>query len=236
LLADARRDLRLAGEWGLAEGAPTLAVPGGGGIHLDEMDAASNRSVTLPEEFPREAVIVNPRGQRPGSLRQDVFFRAIPLVLEKVPEAIFICPPLAGDMQAERWVDELGIRARARLWPRLDRAQMWNLLKAAQLYVSPSVYDGTPNSLLEAMACGCFPVVGQVESLGEWIQDGRNGLLVDATSPRLLADGMLAALQNPALRAAAKKENARIIADRAEYGRCMAMVGAFYRELVRRGR
>ena len=27
LLADARRDLRLAREWGLREGAPTLAVP-----------------------------------------------------------------------------------------------------------------------------------------------------------------------------------------------------------------
>jgi glycosyltransferase involved in cell wall biosynthesis len=236
LLADAHRDLRLAGEWGLAEGAPTLVVPGGGGIRLDEMDAGAAESVALPEEFPSGAVIVNPRGQRPGSLRQDVFFQAIPLVLEKAPGAVFICPPLAGDVEAEKWVDELEIRASTRLWPRLDRAQMWILLKRSQLFVSPSVHDGTPNSLLEAMACGCFPVVGRVESLGEWIQDGRNGLLVDATSPRLLADGMLAALQDPALRAAAKIENARIIAERAEYGRCMAMVGAFYRGLVRGGR
>ena len=110
---------------------------------------------------------------------------------------------------------------------------MWALFKQAQVFVSPSVHDGTPNSLLEAMACGCFPVVGRVESLGEWIQDGVNGFLVEAASARLLADGMIAALQNTALREAAKKQNARTIAERAEYGRCMAMVRAFYRGLVR---
>jgi hypothetical protein len=234
LLADARRDLRLAAEWGLQGDAPTLVVPGGGGIRLEELGAAGG-AAPLPEELPPGPVVINPRGQRPGSLRQDVFFRAIPLVLERVPEAVFVCPPLAGDRQAERWVDALGIGARTRLWPRLDRAQMWALLRRSAVFVSPSVHDGTPNSLLEAMACGCFPVVGSVESLREWIQDGVNGLLVDATSPTLLAEALIAALRDRKLREAAKKKNARIIAERADYGRCMAMVGAFYKGLVRGG-
>jgi glycosyltransferase involved in cell wall biosynthesis len=234
LLTDTRRDLRLAAEWGLPSDAPTLVVPGGGGIHLEELESGG-APAALPEELPPGPVVVNPRGQRPGSLRQDVFFRAIPLVLEKCPEALFVCPPLAGDPLAEKWVEALGIRARTRLWPRLDRAQMWSLLRRSDIFASPSVHDGTPNSLLEAMACGCFPVVGRVESLGEWIQDGVNGLLVDATSPRQLADGLIAALHDRRLREAAKKKNARIIAERAEYGRCMAMVGAFYAGLVQGG-
>jgi glycosyltransferase involved in cell wall biosynthesis len=188
----------------------------------------------LPEELPPGPVIVNPRGHRPGSLRQDCFFRSIPLVLAKVPQAVFVCPPLAGDSQAEGWVRRLGIGAQTRLWPRLDRAQMWALLRRADLFVSPSVHDGTPNSLLEAMACGCFPVVGRVESLAEWIRDGVNGFLVDATSPAALADGMIAALEDPGLRAAAAKQNARIVAERAEHGRCMAMAQAFYCELLGR--
>ena len=36
LLADAHRDIRLGGEWGFGAGKPTLVVPGGGGIDLDE--------------------------------------------------------------------------------------------------------------------------------------------------------------------------------------------------------
>lgn len=230
LLADTARDIRLGREWGFAPDQPTLVVPGGGGIRLDEIEADS-RSGVLPEEFADAPVVVNPRGQRPGSLRQDVFFQAIPLVLEKVPQAIFVCPSLAGDAESERWVDRLEIRSNTRLWRHLDRAQLWTLFKSAQVFVSPSIHDGTPNSLLEAMACGCFPVVGDIESLHEWIRPGVNGLLVDATSPRSMADGIVAALEAPALRAAAKDENARVIAERAEYGRCMAMAEAFYRAI-----
>jgi glycosyltransferase involved in cell wall biosynthesis len=81
------------------------------------------------------------------------------------------------------------------------------------------------------MACGCFPVVGNIESMREWIMPGVNGLLVDATSPRSLADGIITALEDPVLCAAARIENARIIAERADYQRCMAMTEAFYTNL-----
>ncbi len=231
LIADATRDIRLGHEWGFATDRPTLVVPGAGGIRLDEIEAAA-RSGILPEDLPDVPIVVNPRGQRPGSLRQDIFFQSIPLVLEKFPEALFICPPLAGDKESDRWIESLGIRSNAKLWPRLDRAQMWALFKKARVFVSPSIHDGTPNSLLEAIACGCFPVVGNIESMKEWVTPGVNGLLVDAASPRSLADGIIAALENPALCATAKNENAQIIAKRADYRRCMAMTEAFYQKVV----
>jgi glycosyltransferase involved in cell wall biosynthesis len=232
LIADAKRDIRLGQEWGFAPDKPTLIVPGAGGIRLDEMKALS-KSGMLPEELPDVPIVVNPRGQRPGSLRQDVFFRSIPLVVEKIPEALFLCPNLAGDWEAEQWVESLGIQKNTKLWPHLERAQMWSLYHKAWVFVSPSIHDGTPNSLLEAMASGCFPVVGNIESMQEWVKPGVNGLLVDATSPRDLADGIIAALGSPDLLTAAKNENARIIAERAAYERCTAMVEAFYYEIGR---
>jgi len=230
LIADAARDIRLGHEYGFKTDKPTLVVPGAGGIRLDEIETDS-RSGTLPEELPDVPIVVNPRGKRPGSLRQDIFFQSVPLVLEKIPQTLFICPPLSGDLESEHWVDVLGIRSNLKLWPRLNREQMWDLFKKAQVFVSPSIHDGTPNSLLEAMACGCFPVVGNIESLREWVMPGVNGLLVDATSPRALADGIISALENPALRLSAKNENALIIAKRATYQRCMAMTEAFYKKL-----
>jgi glycosyltransferase involved in cell wall biosynthesis len=233
-LADTMRDISLGQEWGFPTERPTLVVPGAGGIRLEDMSVSESAKEieALIQELPDSPIVVNPRGQRPGSLRQDVFFQAIPLVLEKIPQAVFICPNLATDAESEHWVDELGIKLSTRLWPRLNQVQLWALLKKGQVFVSPSLHDGTPNSLLEAMACGCFPVVGNIDSMREWIQTGVNGLLVDATSPRSLADGIITALESPSLRVTAKNKNALIIADRAEYWHCMARVEAFYREIL----
>jgi len=82
------------------------------------------------------------------------------------------------------------------------------------------------------MACGCFPVVGNIESMQEWITPGVNGSLVDANSPRSLADGIIKVLEQPALWLDAKTKNAHIIAERAGYERCTALTEAFYQRFV----
>ena len=128
-------------------------------------------------------LVVNPRGFRPGSLRSDVFFQSIPLVLQHIPAAHFLCPSMAGQPEALEWVERLKIGQQVHLLPTLPQAQLWEIFLRAEVFVSPSVHDGTPISLLEAMACGCLPVVGDIESMREWITPGVNGLLADAASP-----------------------------------------------------
>lgn len=230
LITDTQRDIRLGHAWGFSAEKPTLVVPGSGGIRVNELgtDSGSDR---LPEQLPDGPIIVNPRGQRPGSLRQDIFFQAIPLVLEKIPQAVFVCPSLQGDIESEGWVEKLGIRSRTKLWPRLNQAQVWKLFQKSQVFVSPSIHDGTPNSLLEAMAYGCFPVVGNTESMIEWVQAGVNGLLVDATKPLSIAQAIVDAINQPALRKEAAKLNATLIAERAAYAPNMARVEEFYRNV-----
>jgi glycosyltransferase involved in cell wall biosynthesis len=231
LITDTLRDIHLGHEWGFKFGKPTLVVPGAGGIRPDEMER-NFESERLPEVLPDGPIIVNPRGQRPGSLRQDIFFRAIPLVLSRVPQAVFVCPSLQGDNDSERWVDQLGIRSRTKLWPRLQQAQLWALFQKAQVFISPSVHDGTPNSLLEAMACGCFPVVGNTESMTEWVQTGINGLLVDATNAQSIADAVIQAINQPAMREEAAKFNAKLIAERAAYAPNMVRVAELYNTVI----
>ena len=230
LISDTQRDIRLGHIWGFASGKPTLVVPGSGGIRVNELGTDSGSDM-LPEQLPDAPIIVNPRGQRPGSLRQDIFFQAIPLVLDKIPQAIFVCPSLQGDIESEGWVDKLGVRSSTKLWPRLNRDQVWRLFQKSQVFVSPSIHDGTPNSLLEAMACGCFPVVGNTESMTEWVQAGVNGLLVDATKPSSIAEAIVQAINQPALRKEAAKFNAALIAERAAYAPNMARVEEFYRNV-----
>ena len=225
LLADTQRDIRLGLEWGFRTANPSLVVPGNGGVR-------SEIFYSIPTLF-EKPIVFNPRGFR-DYVRNDTFFQAIPLVLAKQPAVIFRCAAMAGQPDALAWVNRLKITGSMELLEPCPHARMGELFRGASVVVSPSTHDGTPNTLLEAMACGCFPVVGDLESLREWITPGENGLLIDPTDPRALADAILSVLEKPVLREMAKHKNAQIIAARADYRACMAMVDAFYRKIAER--
>lgn len=223
LHADCQRDIRLAHRLGFPSHRPTLVAPGNGGVRREIFYP--------PSEPPTRPVVVNPRGLR-GYVRTDVFFRSIPLVLEKRPDAFFRCVNMAGEEEAVRWTRRLGIESAVELLPPLAHERMGEIFRAAQVAVSPSVHDGTPNTLLEAMACGCLPIAGNLESIREWITPGVNGLLVNPRSAEELARAILDALNDETLLRRAASENARLIAERADYARCMAMAQAFYRQAL----
>ena len=137
-----------------------------------------------------------------------------------------------GERSALRLVDELGISEHVSLLPRQTRSKMADLFRQSRVVISPSTHDGTPNTLLEAMACGCLPVVGDIESLREWITPGFNGLLIDPNDPRDIAKAILTALNQDDLYGRARSYNVNLIAERAEYGNIMDAALKFYRELI----
>jgi len=232
LTADTHRDIRLAREWGLPATLPTLVVPGSGGLDLDAIMAADGFD---PSDYGIPTTcdwVVNPRGLRPGSVHQDVFFAAISAVLAKRPHTHFICPSLAGNAQAQAWVEQYSHQQTTHLLPKLPQPMLWSLLKSSQVFVSPSSHDGTPNSLLEAMACGSFPVVGDIESMCEWIEPGVNGLLVDPLNPQELAAAICQALEDPNLRKAAADHNLALVKQRAAQSATQPQIDAFYRQFT----
>ena len=237
LLADAHRDIRLGQLWGFAAERPALVVPGGAGIDLGEMHRLRAQFVEsfadlLPAGVP---MVVNPRGFRPGSVRNDVFFQAIPLVLERKPKVFFVCTGMAGQPEALRWVQQLKLEGHIRLLPFLPQPQLWDLFVRANIFVSVSAHDGTPNSFLEGIACGCFPVVGDIESLREWVTPGGNGFLVEPHKPQALADALVVALDNPDLLSNAAEKNLQLIRQRAEAGMVRAQIEIFYQRLAGSG-
>ncbi len=223
LHADCQRDVRLAREWGFKKDKPSLVVPGNGGIRSDVFYP--------PEKSVEEPVIINPRGFRPY-VRNDTFFQAIPLVLKKHPNAKFIFALMAGEPQVEQWIRELGIGQAVELLHPLSHHQMADVFRRAQVVASPSIHDGTPNSLLEGIACGCFPVAGDLESIREWITPNVNGLLFDSNDARSIANVICSALENKNLREKAAGLNREIISTRAEYGMNMKRAEEFYEEMT----
>ncbi len=233
LMADARRDLRLGREWGFDLQRPALVVPGSGGVNLSDLRAARGSADVLLSALPANApLVVNPRGFRPGSVRTEVFFQSIPYVLQHRTDVHFLCAGMAGQSEALRWVEKCKIEPQVHLLPYLSQPELWDIFLRAAVTVSVSAHDGTPNSLLEAMGCGCFPVAGDIESLREWITPGVNGMLVDPEQPQALAEAVLLALEHPNLRVAAGEKNMRLVSERAEANLVRAQIEVFYQRMA----
>jgi len=233
LLSDTQRDINLAHQWGLRDHIPSLHVPGSGGLDLERIKLANPDNYdwsefNLTDERP---LAINSRGYRPGYVHQDVFFAAIPLVLEKIPDLVFVCPSLAGG-QAEEWVARYKIAQNVILLPSLPQDELWALNKKCMLFISPSSHDGTPNTLIESMACGCFPVAGDIESIREWIEPGKNGFLADPLDPQELADAIIQAFQSPELRMQAKRINQELVLTRAAKEITLPRIKTFYDALI----
>jgi glycosyltransferase involved in cell wall biosynthesis len=232
LLADVQRDIQLAALWGFRANKPSLVVPGGGGVDLDKMRKISSLDMKFTKGIPKDAkLIVNPRGMR-LYVRNDTFFEAIKPVIQVHPEAYFVCPAMVGRPEAEKWVKKYGIQKHVKLLPLLTQAQLWALFKKSEITISISTHDGTPNTLLEAMAQGCLPIVGDLDSLREWITPGINGALVPYDNPRLLAETIIQVLEASDFRKQAAKINRTLITERADVHRVGEQIADFYLHLV----
>jgi glycosyltransferase involved in cell wall biosynthesis len=114
--------------------------------------------------------------------------------------------------------------------------EMPDLLRAHDVYCSMSRSDTTSVSLLEAMACGMFPVVSDIPANREWIEDGVNGRLVPVDDPRALAAAVERIWIDRAARENARTLNIDIIGKRANWYDNMAEVGALFERALREAR
>ncbi|MBX3206849.1 MAG: glycosyltransferase family 4 protein [Labilithrix sp.] len=103
---------------------------------------------------------------------------------------------LAGDGVWRERVE----RARAKYHGRLHVAgarpfaEIPTWLAACDLVVLPSHNEGTPNVLLEGLACGRPAVATRVGGIPDVLADPRSGIVVEPRDANALAEGLLAAL------------------------------------------
>ena len=234
LHTDCWRDLQLAHEWGFDQCKSALVVPSGGGIQTKVFYPGKAPEYLYDEmNIPKDArIVINPRGVR-HYVKNDMFFQSIPLVLNHIPDTHFICINMLDNAAAQGWIDRLGIQDHVHLTGPVDRVKMADYYRISEIMISPTIHDGTPNSFLEAIACGCFPVASQItDSLGEWITDGENGFLFDVYDPHSIAHAMVTALKDPYLREKARKQNQQLIEARAAYPAVMKQVEDFYASML----
>lgn len=81
-----------------------------------------------------------------------------------------------------------------------QRSDMPDLLHAADVFVLPSISEGLPLSILEAMSAGLAVVATRVGGIPELVEHDVTGLLVQPGHPQELADAILSLANNQAKR------------------------------------
>lgn len=166
----------------------------------------------------------------------ETLIRAIPSVLQSVPSAVFVIG--GGGSEKEKLVrlaEELGVAAQVRFVGQLPNEQLPEYLNAADLYVSTSLSDaGLAASTAEAMACGLPVIVTGSAENKLWVREGEGGFVIPVQNPRILAEKMIALLQNPAMRKQWGDFNRRVIQERNNYYLEMGKMEKLYESLAER--
>jgi glycosyltransferase involved in cell wall biosynthesis len=162
------------------------------------------------------------------------FIRAIPLVRQRVPDALFLLGGSGPDEAALRELaTRLGVIDAVRFLGALPASALPAYLRLADVYVSTSRSDaGLSASTAEAMACGVPVVVTDSGDNTRWITDGLNGFIVPVGAPDALALRIVTLLDDSTLCQACGHANRDAIVERNSYRTEMAKVEELYYGLV----
>ncbi len=121
-------------------------------------------------------------------------------IKDKYPEVTFHLvgwidenPNAIDQAELDAWIQD----QRLVYWGKLDDVRP--AIRQCSVYVLPSYREGTPRSVLEAMAMGRAIITTDAPGCRETVQDGYNGFLVPVKSVDALADAMARFIASPAL-------------------------------------
>jgi glycosyltransferase involved in cell wall biosynthesis len=110
------------------------------------------------------------------------------LVKKKIPDIKFIICGTGSLLQKlKEQVQSVGLEEQVIFLGRVDRKKLIQIYQNATIQVVPSIYEGLPTVLLEAMACGLPVVATNIGGNRDIISSNVNGLLVPPGSPEEMA-------------------------------------------------
>ena len=155
----------------------------------------------------------------------DMLDALAPLAAEGVPFELLVSGigPTYDETAAR--IAELGLSTQARMTGYVDYADVPDVYRRADIFVSPTYAEGFSNTILEAMASGLAVVSCRCVGVVDCIRDGENGLLTEPGDVPALTVALRRLLTDPAerarLAAAGLEECRRVYSWRAVSGQIM---------------
>ncbi|MBN1882206.1 MAG: glycosyltransferase family 4 protein [Deltaproteobacteria bacterium] len=164
-----------------------------GGIPLRIVAVSWFRPVKSLDTLARSLVILKNRG---------VPFRAI-----------IIGGGSEGKDAVQSIIDEGGISQNTELTGAVSRDEVLAYLARSDIFALPSISEGVPVAMMEAMAMELPVVATNIMGLSEIVDDGVSGFLVPKQEPDAMADKLELLLRDDQLRLSMGREGRRLIID-----------------------
>jgi glycosyltransferase involved in cell wall biosynthesis len=197
------------------------------GLPLDEIAAAT--AIVPPPLGEGGRPVVLFAGRFDPQKNIGVLLEALDLVTQRLDVDVLCCGdgPLRAD--AERWA--AARTGRGRVVVAGYSTQLWSLMKGATVLVSPALFEGCPNVVLEGMACGVSLVVSDIPEHRELLDESAALLVPPHSAPALAAAIEAALADRPAALARAAVAQAR--ASRHSLSAVAREYDAAYRQVLR---
>ena len=147
-----------------------------------------------------EEVVLGFSGELRAKKGLPFLLEALVAVRQQVPARLLVIGAVRGNDQGEfeRACVGLGLEGAVSVTGHLDRpADVARHLVLCDVFLLPSLWEGMPNGLLEAMACGVPVVASDAGGIPEVLSDGVNGVVVPRTHLHQLGRHILALLGLP---------------------------------------
>ncbi len=199
-------------------------------------EAQALGSMTAEQSATRGPLVLSIRAVRP-IYNPLVIAQAIPTVLARRPDARFVVRTYSVDPELlagfQRIIAAAGAaHAVEYLGDLPDDHAIADLYRQAAVVVSVPSSDGTPQSVLEAMACGAAPVVSDLPSLHDWVRHEQEGLVAPVGDTEALAAAILRLLDDEPLRASIRAAAVRLVQQQADSRLWMERYEQIYRQLA----
>jgi glycosyltransferase involved in cell wall biosynthesis len=127
--------------------------------------------------------------------RHTDIIKALPLVLEKIPNTIYLH---LGKGETEKGEKNLAISlgVEKKVWFCNNQQEVRNYLIAADIYLMPSRFEGIPITTIEAMACKIPAILYDVPGLRDFNKAGVNSILIPEDF-KVLAEKIVFLHKNP---------------------------------------
>ncbi len=206
LIADNDKNYQIAQELGLDSRKvyPYGIVPGTGGVQLNDFSAAK-----LPSASARQVVWT--KAYEWFESKGVCVLEAIKLVSEKLPDVKFIF--LAANPEMKTWIQLLPekVKKQIEIKDRIPRAELFMLMMNSRVVMAPSLLEGIPNALYEAMAAQAVPLFSPLETYRHLFEESQNIFYARNLYPEEIAEALLKAFESDELVDRMAKNNLELI-------------------------
>lgn len=183
-------------------------------------------------------VIISNRHMDPKYEHESII-DAIPYVLKSHPDAIFIFIRGSGSFDYESKMklkaEKLGIANSTRFIPSfITPKEMAIYLNMADIFLSIPKTDQFGSSVIEGMACGCIPIVSDIEVYYQYLKDAVNAFFVNQKNPREIAEKVIYCIEHPGIKDDFFAVNRKIIEEKEDWDKNAKKMEELYKQLLDR--